>query len=167
MVTIHPENLEDFLDYNKLMITLFWTLSGNIKKNHIFSCKDDRSQLTLRQSNLPEHQDFILYLRKRGTWDGMTRSDIAEHLESVLVPITCAGMNPYKIVEMWNNYRPNVPLEYHSDKLYYEPSEEVWVKVKMKITDRSEFQGTLNAQKYVENKEPIESVAFDNGEGKV
>ncbi len=101
MVTIHPENPDDFLDYNKLMSSLFWTLSGNIKKNHIFSCNNNKSQMTLRHSNLPEHQEFVFYPWKKGTWDGMTRSNIAEHSESVLVPITCPGMNPYIIVEMW------------------------------------------------------------------
>ncbi len=96
-------------------------------------------------------------------------SDIAEHLKSVLGPITCAGMNPYKIGEMWKNYRTDVPIEYHSDsvELYAERSEEVLEKVKMEKTDRSEFLATLKAKKYVENKEQIESVAFNDGEGKV
>jgi hypothetical protein len=76
------------------------------------------------------------------------RSDIAEHSESVLVLITCAGMNPYKIVEIWKKYRPNIPIEYHLDKLYAEPSEEVWAKVKTEKTDRSEFRATLKAKKY-------------------
>jgi hypothetical protein len=58
MVTIHPANPEDFLDYDKLMSSLYQTLSGNIKKNHIFSCNDDGSQMTLRQSNPLEHQEF-------------------------------------------------------------------------------------------------------------
>jgi hypothetical protein len=41
MVTIHPKNPEDFLDYDELMSNLFQTLSGNINKNHIFSCNDN------------------------------------------------------------------------------------------------------------------------------
>jgi hypothetical protein len=153
VVTIHPASSEDFLDYKKLMSSLFWTLAGNIKKNHIFSCNDDGSQMTLRQSNLPEHQEFILYLRMRGTWDGMTRSKIAEYSEEVLRPIAWKGMNPYKIVELWKNYRPNIPIEYHSDKLYAEPSKEVLAKVKTEKIDRSEFWKTVKAKKYSENKE--------------
>jgi hypothetical protein len=101
MVTVHPASSEDFLDYNKLMSSLIWTLAGNIKKNHIFSCNNDGSQMMLWQSNLPEHQEFVLYLWKRDTWDGMTRSKIAEYLEEVLRPIAWKGMNPYKIVELW------------------------------------------------------------------
>ncbi len=76
-----------------------------------------------------------MYLWKRGTWDGMMCSGIAKHSESVLVPITCAGMNPYTIVEMWKNYRPNIPIEYHLDEWYAESSEEVWAKIKMEKTD--------------------------------
>jgi hypothetical protein len=49
MATIHPTNPEYFLDYDKLMNNLFRTLLGNIKKNHIFSCNNDGSQImTLR-----------------------------------------------------------------------------------------------------------------------
>jgi hypothetical protein len=55
VVIVHPASSEDFLDYEKLMSSLFWTLAVNIKKNHIFSCNNDGSQMTLRQSNLPEH----------------------------------------------------------------------------------------------------------------
>ncbi len=46
MVTVHQATLEDFLNYDKLLSTLFWTLVGNIK-NHIFSCINDGSQMTI------------------------------------------------------------------------------------------------------------------------
>jgi hypothetical protein len=123
--------------------------------------------MTLHQSNLPEHQEFVLYLQKRGTWDGMTRSKIAEYSEEVLRPVAWKGMNLQKIVELWKNYKPNIPIEYHLDELYAEPSEEVFAKVKTEKIDRSEFWKTVKAKKYSENKEQIESVAFDNGEGTV
>ncbi len=167
VVTIHPASSEDFLDYKKLLSSLFWTLAGNIKKIHTFTCNDNGSQMTLHQSNLPEHQEFVLYLWKRGIWDGMTRSEIAEYSEEVLRPIAWKGMNPYKFVELRKNYRPNILIEYHLDKLYAEPSEEVLAKVKTEKIDRSEFRKTVKAKKYLENKEQIESVAFNNGEGKV
>jgi hypothetical protein len=103
MVTVHLASLEDFLDYDKLMSSLFWTLAGNIKKYHTFFCSNDGTQMMLRQSNLLEHQEFVLYLWKRGTWDGMTCSKIAEYSEEVLRPIAWKGMNSYKIVELWKN----------------------------------------------------------------
>jgi hypothetical protein len=51
----------------------------------------------------------------------------------------CDGLNPYKMVEMWKNYRPVIPGEYQTDVLYVKPSPEVLAKVKVEKTDRSEF----------------------------
>jgi hypothetical protein len=84
----------------------------------------------------------------------------------VLKPIQCVGLNPYKSVEMYKNYRPNVPIEYNSDLMYTAPSEEVWSKVKVEKTERSEFRANLKAKKYA-GKEHIESVAFGDGEVKM
>ncbi len=36
VVTVHPASSEDFLDYKKLMSSLFRMLAGNIKKNTSF-----------------------------------------------------------------------------------------------------------------------------------
>ena len=66
---------------------------------------------------------------------------------------------------MWKNYRPNDPIEYCADVLYEEPSPEVWSKVKVEKTDRSEFRANLKAKKYA-GKERVESTAFDGDEGK-
>ncbi len=66
----------------------------------------------------------------------------------LLKPVQCVGLNPYKIVEMYKNYRPNVPVEYHSDVMYVEPSEEVWSKVKVEMMERSEFRANLKAKKH-------------------
>jgi hypothetical protein len=83
--------------------------------------------------------------------------EIVEFLELVLASVsTWAGMNTYKIVEMFKNYRPNIPVEYHSDELA-EPSEEVWMKAKMEKSDRLEFRATMKAKKYVESKKCIET----------
>ena len=71
----------------------------------------------------------------------------------------------YKMVETFKNYHPVVPLEYHADVLYENPSPEVWSKVKVEKTDRSEFRANLKAKKYAE-KERVESTAFDGDEGK-
>jgi hypothetical protein len=50
--------------------------------------------------------------------------------------------------------------------LYAEPSAEVWAKVKKEKIDRSEFRAQLEADKYVNDKEQIESLAVYDGEGK-
>ena len=138
---------------------------SNIKQNHIFSCvDDDGNEMTLRESNLVEHQEWIVKLRKK-SWKYASRTELIEYAEQVLTPIPCVGLNPYKMVEMYKNYRPVVPLEYHADVLYENPSPEVWSKVKVEKTDRSEFRANLKAKKYAE-KERVESTAFDGDEGK-
>ncbi len=165
-LTIHPTLDEDFLDYSKLLDGLYQPLTGNIKTNHIFSCTDGGTQITIRQSNLEEHQEYVLNLQKRGTWDGVTRAQLIEHADKVLKPIQCVGLNLYKTVEMYKNYRPNIPVEYHYDVMYMEPNEEVGLKVKVEKTERSEFLVNLKAKKYA-GKEQIESVAFGDGEAKM
>jgi hypothetical protein len=136
VANIHPTVTKDFLNYSKLLNSLYWPLSGNTKTNHIFSCTEDGTQTLIRQSNLNEHQEYVLNLWKRGTWDGLTWAQLIGHADKVLKLIQCVGLNPYKIVEMNENNRPNVPIKYHSDLMYTEPSEEVWSKVKFKKTER-------------------------------
>ncbi len=72
----------------------------------------------------------------------------------MLKPIQCVELNPYKIVEMYKNYRPNIPTEYHSDVMYAELSEEVWSKVKVEKTERLKFRANLKTKKYA-GKEQI------------
>ena len=78
-------------------------------------------------------------LHKKSTWDGMSRTKIANTSNSMLVPIHYAGLNPYKAVEMYQKYRPVVPEDFHSDDLYAEPSVKVWSNVKTQKIDRSKF----------------------------
>jgi hypothetical protein len=46
-VMVHTATPEYFLNYEKLLSTLFWPLMRNIKKKHIFSCNDDGSQMMI------------------------------------------------------------------------------------------------------------------------
>jgi hypothetical protein len=72
LLTIHPTVAEDFLNYSKLLDGLYSPLTGNIQTKHIFSCTDNGTQIMIRQSNLEKHQEYVLNLQKRGTWDGVT-----------------------------------------------------------------------------------------------
>ena len=162
-VTVHRTVANDFFDYDKLLDGMYRKLTGQIKQNHIFSCEDDGSEMMIRKSNLVEHQEYILPIRKKN-WATVGRTEMIVYAEKVLKPIKCVGLNPYKMVEMFKNYRPVVPVEFHSDELYAEPSPEVWSKVKVEKTDRSEFRANLKAKKYA-GKEKIESTAFDGDEG--
>ena len=158
---------DDFCDYDKLMKDLYRPLAGKVKKNHIFSCTNDaRDEMTLRLSDLTEHTEVLFRLRKKKAVD-ITHDQLVEASNLVLgVAIKCDGLNPYKMVEMFKNYKPNVPDEFQSDKLYAEPSVEVWAKVKTEKIDRSEFRAKLKMTKYSNDKERIEGIAFDESGGK-
>ncbi len=79
----------------------------------------------------------MINLRKRTT-SKLLCAEIAEISNSVLVTITNDGLNPYKAVEMFTKYRPNIPVQFQLDELYAEPSAEVWAKVKKeKLIDQS------------------------------
>ena len=162
MVIVHW----DFLDYDKLMNYLYQPLAGIVKKNHIFSCVNEL-QMRLWQSNLEEHNELVVMFNpwKRST-SKLSRAEIAEISNSLLVMITNDGLNPYKAVEMFTKYRPNIPVQFQSDELYAEPSAEVWAKAKKEKIDRLEFHAQLKADKYVNDKERIESLAVYDGEGK-
>jgi len=101
--------------------------------------------MIIRKSNLVEHQEYIFRIRKKN-WATVGRTEMIEYAEKVLKPIKCLGLNPYKMVEIFKNYRPVVPVEFHSDELNAEPSSEVWSKVKVEKTDRSEFRANLKAK---------------------
>jgi hypothetical protein len=164
-VTVHPTSIVDFHDYDRLTQELYRLLLGNIKTNHIFSCTDDGLQMIIRKSNLVKHREFVVNLHKKGTWDGITRAKIADHLSNSVLqePIPYVGLNPYKAVEVFHKYRPVVPAEFQPDELYAEQSVEVYSKVKKEKVDRTEFHKKLKADKYANSKEHLESIALAGG----
>ncbi len=95
LVANNPSNLGQGL--SQLQQATGWLISavnGKIKTNHIFSCTDDGTQIRIWQSNLEEHQEYVLNLWKRGTWDGVTQAQLIEHADKVLKPNHCVGLNP-------------------------------------------------------------------------
>ena len=124
--------------------------------------------MTLRESSLEEHKEVLFNHWKKGIWEDMTHNKLVETSNSVLaVAIPNGGLNPYRMVEMYKNYRPYVPDEFQSDELYAAPSAEVWEKVKTEKIDRVEIQAKLKVTKYSDDKERIESMSLDEGEGKL
>jgi len=123
--------------------------------------------MRLWQSNLEEHNELVVVfnLWKRST-SKLSHAEIAEILNSLLVTITNNVLNPYKVVEMFTKYRPNIPVQFQSDEMYAEPSAEVRAKVKKEKIDQSEFCAQLKADKYVNDKERIERLAVYDGEDK-
>ncbi len=74
--------------------------------------------------------------------------------------IKCLGLNPYKIVELWKNNHPMVPVEFQRDILYAEPDAEIMTKVKDEKIFRGESRKILKAKKYGVAKESVEDIAF-------
>ena len=87
-------------------------------------------------------------------------AQLREHSSAMLLPVKSLGLNPYKIIELWKNYRPMVPAEYHDDALYLEPDEETKAKVKDEKLYRAETRLVLKAKKYGGVMDSIEQIAF-------
>ena len=82
-----------------------------------------------------------------------------------LMVMKCIGLNPYKMVEMWKNYRPNIPVEFQNNELYAKPDKKVLAMVKDEKSYRSEVRAKLKAEKAAGMKEIVERIAFDTGDG--
>jgi hypothetical protein len=146
---------------------MYSDLSGKVKVNHIFSCSGDDLEvmfMELHQSNLEEHVSLAHKVGKklRKLCSPVEVRAYSAHLKRM----NYVGMNAYKVIEMWKNYRPNVPPEFHGNILYIEPTAAEWAKVKVERLDRSEFWAANRLKKYA-TKEAIESVVIDSYGGGV
>ena len=122
--------------------------------------------MMLRESNINKHKEVLFNLwKKKGIWEDMTHTKLAETSNSVsAVAILNGGLNPYKMVEMFKNYRLYVPDQFQLDELFAKPSVEVWAKVKTEKIDQAEFRKKLKLTKYSDDKEWLEMV-LDKGKG--
>ena len=159
-ITIHPAVSEDFLDYGDLFDFFYKKLVCQIKQNHIFSSTDG-SEMVLRESVL--HQEITYPILKKD-FKYLTHREVIEHGNEELRMLEWQGINPYKVYELFKNFRPFVPVEFQSDPMYAEPSPEVLAKVKAEMVDRKEFRATLKRKKYDRTKEQLETVAFGDDE---
>ena len=158
-----PTVPNDFWDYDGFLNDMYKEISGKVKIIHIFSCNSDNPlsmALDLRKSNLPEHTVDVHNVSKVRAWRFNGPAEVCAHSEKHLKGVRCMGLNPYKVVEMWKNYRPNVPDENHNNALYAKPTADEWSKVKVERGDRSEFRAAQKAKKYVA-KEAVKRLAFD------
>ena len=90
--------------------------------------------------------------------------ELKAHSSTLLLPIKCLGINLYKMVEMWKNYRPMVPMEYQDDELYAKPDVKVMANVKDEKLYRAESTAVLEAKKYGGVKDTLEDIAFGDCE---
>jgi len=90
--------------------------------------------------------------------------ELKAHSSTLLSPIKCLGLNPYKMVEMWKNYHPMVPMEYQDDELYAKPDAKVMANVKDEKVYRAESRAVLKANKYGGVKDTLEDIVFGDCE---
>ena len=108
---------------------------------------------------LGQHEEFIVPIMKKDFKNCLYR-EIVDAAETEFRMLEWEGINPYKVYELFKNFRPYVPVEFQSDPMYAEPSPEVLAKVKAEKVDRKEFRATLKKKKYDRTKEQLETVAF-------
>jgi hypothetical protein len=159
-ITIHPAMSEDFLDYGKLFDFIYKKLQGQVKQNHIFTCYwGNPDEICVKESVLDDYS--ILRILQRQFFD-LTYPQALEIAADQLKTLEFEGINPYKVYELFKHYRPYVPVEFHSDDMYAEPSSEVLAKVMAEKVDRRVFRAALKKKKYDRAKEQLENVAFGN-----
>ena len=100
-------------------------------------------------------------------WERAVHAKVIAFSYAHLLPMTCLGMNPYTMVEMWKNYRPLVPDKHQCDTLYAKPAVYVMKMVKDEKVYRAETREVLTSKKYWMSKETIEDMAFGDGGGSI
>jgi hypothetical protein len=157
-----PTIPEDFLGFDVLTDDVYCDLSGMVKQNHMFSCHDNGTNaiiIQIQESNLDEHKDVNHKAVKR-TKHFNSVDEFRAHCNLLLLVIKCLGLNPYKAMELWKNYHPVVPVDFHGDVLYVEPNAEIMSKVKDERMFRLENRKVLKTKKYGDTKEAVKDVAI-------
>ena len=185
-VTVHETSPRDFFDYDSFLSKYYTSLTGKIKKNHIFSCSYEKNfdgkqlKIELRESDLDEHkvemhnsikQKFYgrdKYAMGQGGWkEAVTNrpKDIKSYRNEQLQNIEPPGINIYKRVEMGVKYRPCInDEEALADPLYAPPRLEELEVVNKEKKKRKKFRKELNEEKRVAAKD-IEVKKLDVDEG--
>ena len=124
--------------------------------------KGNQIQVELRESNLEEDKmsyhnavkrDFATRKKYQMNPTGLKEAvmkrpmDIRQARATLLHRLESPGMNIYKQVEMFKNYRPLVPLEFHDDPVYAEPEEEIKAAVREEKSTRKRNREEINANK--------------------
>jgi hypothetical protein len=138
-------------------------LSGKVKQNHIFACLDD-DKMILRESNLEQHVTSNFKLSRKGR--AMNATNLQAYTLRELIGVECAGLNPYKMVELWKNYRPHVDPNCWKNILYRKPDDKVLALVKSERSEQSVFWEKLKVAKASGMKQQLDSIALGNNEGR-
>jgi hypothetical protein len=125
-ITVHPTVSEDFLNYGKLFDFFYKKFTGQIKQNHIFSATQG-DEITIQESVLRQHEEFIVPIMKKNLKD-LDYQEIVDAAETKMMTLEWEGINPYKVYELFKNFRPYVPVEFQSDRCMQSQVQRCWQK---------------------------------------
>lgn len=161
-VSIYESTENDFFDFTKYLDSYYKDFSGLIQSNHVFSCENERVgnklMVNIRESGLEQHPvkkynvmrnafpERKNYTTLKEAIDNRRIDMIAsfaERLEKLAPP----GMNAYKQIELWKNYRLLVPTILHTNRLYRKPPDWVFAFVKNEKGDRKSLRENLRGKR--------------------
>ena len=163
-VTVIPAVEEDLCDWGKYLSLFYRNFVKKVKINHIFTAATDASRrgnkmiVEICKSGLPHHSVDNHDCVKQGFWGRNNYKSFKEAVEmrpklmlggkaELLVQLEVPGLNIYKQVELYKNFRPLVPQSFWSDPFYARPDFSVMEAVKNEKKSRKEFRQELNEQK--------------------
>jgi hypothetical protein len=89
------------------------------------------------------------------------RVDILKEMRDDLTKlkiVEAPTLNPFKVMEMWLNFRPLVPQQYHNDPLYREPTAAEWACVKKEKKLNKEVKDEKKKMKREPKEDPDDNV---------
>jgi len=161
-VKVLPLQEDDMKKYGDFL-SLFYRKLPKIENLHLFSCDiasatDKKLEMVILESDLPGCKQFKFNAFKQG-FEGRSQypkgqAGLKEAIrnrkrlmaEEEIAIIQTAGINPYKQVEMHDNYRKNVPEQYWAVTCP-EPSAEVLAMVRAEKDSRAEVKKLKEDQK--------------------
>lgn len=120
--------------------------------------------MDLYESNIPEHKSKR-HQHKFSKKGGCLLLDASDELRrwcsEKLQRLECLGLNPYKMVELWRNYRPQIPKPYRNNTLYQKPDARALSVVKdEEKVERSVVRKKLKEAKAAGMKKTLEDIVF-------
>jgi hypothetical protein len=161
-VSIQESTEDDFFDYTTYLDGYYKHFSGLVLSNHIFSCENERVGnkliVNIRESGLEQHPVKKFNVMKnsfpeRKNYQNLKeaidnrRIDMRGSYQERLVKLIPPGMNAYKHIELWKNYRPQVPPTLWDNRLYRKPPQWVFDFVKSEKGDRKSLRENLRGKR--------------------
>ena len=153
-VTIHEAKEEDFFDWGSFLKEYYRDLVSEVKVNHLFEAShetdgdNNKFVMELRESALAQHKAKafnLLPIKYRGATNRAQQIRSAESAK--LRRIKAPGINIYKLVELWKEFRALIPFEFRDDPYYARPHQAILDAVTDEKKSRKDFNERLKDKK--------------------